>query len=371
MGILDPKVLLTEDASNYPSITYSNVLTDESYFLSTLEYLNTMNEEVYDANKTFYKSLLESSNEVVINESFSDFFSKVKDIIKKFLKYLKSLFDRFVTSLHKIVKSDKYLIKHKDELFDFGGDDDFFMDIFTYTHLNDPSIPLAVAEDTFNSVFERISAYLRADSNTSITKLGDNADTEIRKAYDVIVDGLEDEYDAFRARVLGSATTAQYIYQEDFADDLFRVFRNNDDKKVSTAITSEVVNTAFTRFKSYDKLLKTVKETKTNIEKDYNNIIKAIDKMISTSVDGGDTFYKLVGYGSTGDYTSTIKVNQTTKANLNLIAKAQSNKVQVMCNIHALAMSAKLDAITEAYKQDKTVLYKVLSKVQKRQGALR
>lgn len=50
---------------------------------------------------------------------------------------------------------------------------------------------------------------------------------------------------------------------------------------------------------------------------------------------------------------------------LDLILKANCNKVIQMSNIHSLAFGAKIEAAKEAFKQCKNVCYKALSIVEK------
>ena len=60
-----------------------------------------------------------NNDEEVIHEAFSDFTSKVKEIIQKFLNFIKSVFNKFIISMNKLIKSDKYLKDHKKEFSNF------------------------------------------------------------------------------------------------------------------------------------------------------------------------------------------------------------------------------------------------------------
>ena len=108
--------------------------------IKTINFINESNREFTDSKITLYKALSESAGEQgVILESFSDFFSKVKDIIDKFLAFMKSLFSRFITQLMSMVNSDKYIKKHKDDLRSFGVGDEFDIDGYNFTF--SPGIP--------------------------------------------------------------------------------------------------------------------------------------------------------------------------------------------------------------------------------------
>ena len=74
-GLEDPKI-----NSNISKLATLDL--DESYMIKTINFINESNREFTDSKITLYKALSESAGEQgVILESFSDFFSKVKDII--------------------------------------------------------------------------------------------------------------------------------------------------------------------------------------------------------------------------------------------------------------------------------------------------
>ena len=50
-------------------------------------------------------------------------------------------------------------------------------------------------------------------------------------------------------------------------------------------------------------------------------------------------------------------------AQLDLYVRAKVDQIQEYSNIHILAFTAKLDAIRDAYRQSRNVLYSALSKV--------
>ena len=112
---------------------FDTVIEDVSYTSSMLNYLTEMNYNYRVADKEFYKSVYESTTLTAVNEAFIDFFTKIKDIIKSFLKYIKSLFDRFCNALNKFVLSDKYILKHEKEFVNFTTQDEFEIDGYNFT----------------------------------------------------------------------------------------------------------------------------------------------------------------------------------------------------------------------------------------------
>ena len=127
---LNSLILENKDLS---SIVETSDTFNESYISSVFTYLTEMYNEYREADKEFYRSLYEANSMVAINESFADFFSKIKDVLNKFLKYIKSLYDRFNTTLHRIIGSDKYLLNNEETLNKFNTDCEFEYDGYTFT----------------------------------------------------------------------------------------------------------------------------------------------------------------------------------------------------------------------------------------------
>ena len=338
---------------------------EESYFLTSLEFCRVMNEEFEESNKIFYRTLLESGDDItVINEGFSEFFDKIKDIIKKFIEFLKKLFARFNTALHSLVNSDKYLKKHEKDFAKFNTFTEFEMDLYTFTI--EPTIPIACAEQEFEKAYDSLytnfisqADFINASPEQKVAKL--------KEKYRVLLDDVEDTYDEFRAKVIGDSSSSG-ISASDYSEELFKVFRDNDDTTFKTTVDSSIVNNSLISFKSYDKTVKVVKERQKALEKDYKAIEKAVEKMFSEETSGNNTMIKINGYGSVADTSTSVTSNAEIKSHLDMIAKSQANKVTQFSSIHTMAFGAKLDAITDRYKQDKKILYKALSEIQRYEG---
>ena len=364
MGMFSTDNLLQENYSNI-DIPYQSI--EESYFLTALKYCKAMNEEFETSNKIFYKTILEANNDVIaINEGFSEFFDKVKEIVRKFIEFIKSLFARFNTALHSIIKSDKYITKHEKDFVKFSEYMEFDMDLYNFT-IYDSTIPKPIAENVFKTTFDMLDKMLTDNRNAeSITGMNDSDKViKLKEKYRILTDDVEDFYDKFRQDIIGAPSP---ISSGDFSEELFSVFRDGSTTADNTTVDNSYVSNSLFRFKKYKDTLKSVKDTKNNIEKDYKAIEKAIDRMFSTYTSGNDTYISIVGYGDTSDAQYRVKATEEIKKELNMIAKSQANKVQQMSSITSMAFAAKLDAITDCYKQDKKVLYKALSLIQKYEG---
>lgn len=359
MGIFNSSNILQENFTSSSVVPLSNY--NESYFSLAMEYCKSINEEYDTANKVLYKALLEAGdNYEVINESFDGFFTKVKEIVAKFIKFLKNLIDKFSTKLHQLVKSDKYITKHEKMFGKFTTDNEFEMQLFNFTHLEDNNIPLACAQTTFAKEFDKVKLYVNGDISQNVKALtaieADKRVDSLRTAYRELVDSYEDFYDVFRGEVIGERS----IDASDYPSELYRKFRDGDDSTTSTTVTSSLVNASLLRFKAHEKTVKTVKEIQKKLEKDYSEISKHVEKIVSSN----EEKLTLVGWGDVSNI-EVGKFSPEVVSELNMIAKAESNKVQQMSTIHLQAMGAKLDAVSACFKQDKALLYKALNELQK------
>lgn len=348
MGIGLNSLIIENDISSIMNQT----IEDRSLTIYTIGYLREMNTTYREANKEMYRAIYEADNFVAVNEAFSDFFQKIKDIIKSFIKYIKSLFERFITTLHRIVNSEKYLLKKEDVLKKFNSDHEFDYDGYEFTI--EPNIPVCDALVEFNSEFVKLD----------LSKLGaDNKKNKetLKDLYKSVKDEIDGEkYDKLRGKVIGQPDRA--IYQSDFSSELFELFRNNMDSTSIFTVDSAKVMECFRDMKDYKETEKNVKKTKKELENQYKQIEKQIDRMISSERTAGGFKIKsndaaVAGNDATLDNDS---MNQ-----LNLYIKALTNQITEMSTIHSIAFSQKLDALKDKYVQDKRILYIALSKIEK------
>ena len=89
--------------------------SDHSYFLETLNFLSNMEGECLENDRALYRGLCEScGSQDIIEESFSDWVTSFKNIIKKIIDFLHALLNKFLVGLNMLVKREGYLKKHKD-----------------------------------------------------------------------------------------------------------------------------------------------------------------------------------------------------------------------------------------------------------------
>lgn len=326
---------------------------NSSYFKEALNFVLEAQKEFNSANKNFYKAMVESAgNEEIIQESFGDFFIKIGEIISKFLDFIKRLFDKFMLNLNSFIKREKYITKHEKELTKFSTIHEFRYNGYEFTFSTEIPAINALVEFSDGFVFgvddKTESPYLKSDG----------ANGTLKNALSMVNNELENGkwYDNFRASVINADSP---ILQSDYADELFKVFRNGDTSKEDMDITSAVVSMTLNRFKANDKAISTAKATKDRIDSEYGAIKKKVENMLKINYKDGNRMAniysdsKVTARPFTGDEITTM----------DLLVKAKATQVQEMSTIHALAFSAKLDALNDCFKQDKAILFMALSKV--------
>lgn len=355
--------VLTMDGIDDPLISINKLATldlDECYFATAVNFIKEANQNIVDAKKDLYKSISEATDQYVVLESFSDFFSKINDIINKFIQFIKSLVARFITHIQKLIKSDKYINSHKKEFDKFKDTDKFTMNGYTYTF--DPNIPAAAASVNFNKdLFEDLY-------NSS-------------KDFDFSVEGINaaianmnnnEVYDEFRGNVLQKDYD---ISIGEWDTELFKVFRNDDLDTSEIEVDSTLVHKTLNRFATFNSYKKQVEADQKRIQNDYENVKKQVKEIVRGN---GNLNMSAFIERMPQDMKANIKRNNYTNQGiitgdlmykLDLYTKIKVDQITEFSNIHTLAFSAKLDALKESYKQDRALLYTALLKVQRTDNA--
>lgn len=368
--------LATFDVLNYegiedPLIDTNKLATldlEECYFESAIKFIIETNKEFTNSKITLYNKILENSSTTVIHESFSDFFVKVKEIIDKFLKFLKSLFQRFLTQLARIIGSDKYLEKHKKDFDKFKDGDKFKLDGFKYTFSDNIPVPDALVQYNFD-LFDNL---LISDNNTPRTDNIVTANT-ITSTRTSLSDTLQDKYNDFRGTVIGK--DGQKIYESDYSDALFKVFRDDNTTTETIDVDRAYIRIVLDRYFKFNKMqeytnkqYKTVESAYKKVEEQIKDLVKRNgDLSYKTFVDrlptGSDT--RISYYDPNSGNDTGIAMSADVLTQLDMYVKTKTEQIKEYSNIHTLAFSAKLDALKECAKQDKETLYKALSRIQR------
>lgn len=397
MSLFSLDNILLNESSNSSNIDISNIgyldSKDRNYSFvqEGYNFILEMNGYYMNAEKTFFSNILDSyGDNEIITESFSGFFNKIKDIIKKFIEWIKKIFKQFVLKMNALVSNEKYIKKHHKLLNKFDSKDEFEYNGFNYTYINDSTIPA----DEALSAFQGTSAegYLSTDNwydarssnldikndslkdtrNAQTTKLNTTLDNKLNE----LNDGLDDFYESFRGAVIKK--NEKYDNTE-YADVLFRLFRDDDDTPSDITIDSTYVLEAYRRFDNYKETIKSIEKTQKNIIKDYEALEKYLDKLIKMnkednklSIDSSVNTYAsseielLTNASNNKSLDGKVFYDRSSFDKMNNYLKVQSSKVSQMCSIHTQAFSAKLEAAKDQFKQDKKIIYKALQQIVKR-----
>lgn len=355
--------VLKMDAVEDPLINVNKLATmdfEESYFLMAVDFVRESMNDYTDSKIKLYKAISEATSDQVVLESFSDFFTSVKNIIDKFLKFIKSLFERFLNTLASIVNSDKYLNKHKKDLDKFKSTDEFSMMGYKYTfqdNIPSASAALAFSSDLLGELYSGTGALTVEDVKNTIQNMN-----------------LDARYDAFRGEVIGQSS--KNISASDFSEELFRVFRNDELDTEELEIDASYVRQAKERYFGYAKEKSNIERQRKAIDQAYRSIEKQVKEIVSNN----GNLNKAAFISKLPDSTNVRDIddkNLTTSGMLtaefmtqvDIYVKAKVDMIQEYSNIHALAFSAKLDALKDSYKQDKATLYTALSKIMRTENA--
>lgn len=351
-GVVNPPTVYSLD--NYSMI-------DESFFLQALDFTNECTRDMNTERKKLYKTFLESNNNYkVIHEGFAEFFDAMKKIIDKILAHIKALFNRFITMMNGLVKSDKYLSKHHKDLYKFDNLKHSF-EFLGYEYSFSPHIPVINALEAFEEGFIGLGSVsgLQAKVNDGDAK---ELAKYIRGKHDALTSDLNNNwYDVFRARVLGKEGSE--ITQSEYPDELFEIFRGGDHEKTRITVEKDIVDGCYSFFTHYKDMESDCKKTKGKIDDQYKAIKRSFEKMVSRNYDKSASRMSadlVLGGGTT---LQGFALSDEVLTNIDEFAKSKVDQVEQMGAIHTTAFASKLDALKECYKQCKAVLYKALSKI--------
>ena len=330
--------------------------SDHSYFIETLDFLSSLERESIENDRVLYRGLCEScGSQDIIEESFSDWVTSFKNIIKKVIDFLHALLNKFLVGLNMFIKREGYLKKHKDDFHKFDENHKFHMSVYNFTL--DNNIPQDSVLREFDDMFDDNDP--RNTWGTDNSKASDAIKINaVTNAYDEFIKSLNngDYYDKIRADLLGESGV---VDASDFAKELFDKFRDGgtkEDKEFESGDISE----AYTRFDSYEKIKKDITKKKNEVEKEYKRIAKDIESSVKKD---GEKLHLDSKYMNKGLDAKDITVGADVAAKYELLIKAKANAIHEISNLHTMAFSARLDAYKDQFNQDKTILYKALYRI--------
>lgn len=399
-------ILLNESSTIDKSINIDNIgyadieLKNYSFVQEGYDFILEIGRDYMNAEKAFYTEVLGSyGDDEIITESFDGFFNKIKDIIRKFIEWIKKIFKEFVVKINSLFSSEKYIKKNQKLLNKFESQDEFEFNGYEFTYIESSNVPQANACEIFDSASNfnngitqsltgnkgvNWNSYKTVVNNMNIeddatSTIRDNITTTLNNNLDTMTDELNDHddlLDMFRALVINKSNDK--IDSSDFPNELFMIFRNGEDTPSDITIDSTYVMEAYRRFDKYKDVVKAIEKNQKAIIKDYEALEKYLDKFIKLNKEGksqkissdlsssNDFVSRQINYIGGNELNDLQVFNTSTYDKLRNYYKKWSTIVNQMCTIHTQAFTAKLEAAKDCFKQDKKILYKALQQIVKR-----
>ena len=309
--------------------TYSNSITTESYFNTTLVTISKLNKEYRDSMMEFCSCINENNSMSSINSICKTFMSSISSIIDKFNKCIRDNHSNLISSLKRQMANDRLTID-KSKITDVRAGN-----IYNFTLSED--IPKPIGRNIYYEEVEKLQKILK---NNSLSQ--DQKAIELLFTYNTLMEELRGEfYNKFRAEILDIKGEISAL---EFGDTLFNIYRDGGNR-IDAVIEKDEILEIYKRFKNAKYYLNNVERQKDNIIKEYDRIRKDLANV------------KL------SDVASMLGTNvDVLDERLQNYIKAKTEQLLNMCSIHTMAYTAKLDAIAALYLQDKAILTAVVNK---------
>lgn len=309
MSIFDLKNL--SDINNVTSDIIS-LPTDgsNSFFSDALDFNTIIHDTLLDCKRELYTKPLEDiGNSMLVTEAHHNLFVAFAEVIRRFIKFIKNLIDKFISKMKSLGNRDSYIRDNEEGLKEFDGE--FTMEGYRYT---------------INSEVPAIDTLMYT---SDFVGLLDKEDYELKEEYYKNLDRLEKGLvDLNRGFIIGKK---KYISKEDFANELYKVYRDGKDSPSDIKIDGTKVSESLDRYNNF-RSLDIIKDQRDSIIKRYEELEKVIYRGIS-SIDNE--------YGE-------------------LLLKNKLSELEEIMSDHTASFGAKLDAIKDLYSQDRTVLYNAI-----------
>ena len=324
------------------------ITEDYSFFMKSLELIseseNTLREMTDDIiAETFLGDLIDKIEEKKkYNEGFS-FTNMIRTIFQMFLKAINYVYTRFKALIVKIFGGDRAITKYKDAIMNYDEDITIDFPYYNYTNL-DSNIPNDDLKILFSDEYDNLSEKL---SKIADIKDKDMRIQELNRIYQELCyeEGNGNLYNKIRARIIESNII---ITEEDYANQLFRFFRDNATSPTvpDSKLYPNNIRNALTRFLNSDRLIKLTQKQYSNMDTSAKQTCKKNKKLNADKV-----------------FNSYTPIDYDIEYALNQVLRLESGKISKMCNLILMAYSAKLDALKEAVVQDRKILRKVISQL--------
>lgn len=305
-------------------------------------------DEIIESVQTEFNEYLNNykSIQCVTEASVLDFLYTVLKYIKKFLKILDMITDKFRSQFSSVVKNDTFILKSRDDINNYNpGTNSVIANRFVFTHIDDDDIPLANPAISKGDYYTTVASF--AKSNLYFGSLKRGQTERIRIMNDDMEKYNSDFLSEFAAAVLKRTGLIPYpVYPAYCA----KVFRNGYEKpELSGVVSYEEMQDTFTRFSKYRKMVEDLKSTKQKIKNEYDEIY--------------DLFQKKATEVKYFDNSDNNPYQDEMENEMRRYYQIKGERVQHMTNIHLTAFSAKMQAMKDSYQQDREILLRCIENV--------
>lgn len=345
-SIFDLTTIISENANNLFKTNIANT-NGSSYLESAFQTLSDLSNSHNSAIMELYSVMNEADDKSKENDCLCKYFEEVNKLISKFNKNIEELVSRFIINIDNIVDANSDLLDNNDIITQFKPFS-YRYKMFNIDNISNPDFPrldvLSIYKKEFDFIGQLMQDLGHGATNTSkleviatvYNKLNTSAAnmSVTKKCIDSII-GIDKDNNI-----------------ETFTTDLYNKFSNSDDLK-DVVINKSIMYNLKTSLANYKTLENSGVASVENLIKQFDQIIAELKEIlhcnknhtlkIDTETDGiKNTTYSM----------DTYSMNQ-----LDLFMKAKINQIMEMINIYTIAVSIKLDAITDYFEQCKDIIH--------------
>ena len=313
------------------------------YFENTLSILETFNSDFNKLNKDLYVRLNEAEEKAQENDILCDYFKQVEALIQDFINKANEQTSRFVITIDNIVDANQGLVSSKELISNFKP---FTYRYYKFKNISNPNFPQMNPLTVYKKEFDFIGQLLQdlGPASSNLQKL---------QAIAIVYNKLHEVGDSksFAKKCIKDIVDCDSDdCMESFAKDLYEEFKDDDPEDV--VISKSVMYDIKLSLANYKTLENAGVATAENLIKQFSEIAEDIKTIIC----GNDKNTLKIDTKTDGIKNTTYKLDTYGMNQVDLFLKAKINQIATMVNIYAIALSIKLDAISDYFDQCKDIL---------------
>ena len=333
-------------SSLFTESTSYNVLSDvtsgESYMESTMVSLDKLNKSFIESTKDLYVKISEAEDRVQENNVMCNYFSEIEKLIREFVNKSNEMVSRFIINIDNIVDANLDTISNTDLITNLKP---FSYRFFKFEKIFDPSYPnmnpLTVYEKEFDFIGQLLQDLGPAASNQS--KL---------EAIATIYNKLNEsgKHNSLTKKCIKDIL-GEDCDLEKFAHELYEEFKEDEPEDI--VVNKSVLYDIKLSLSNYKNLENSGVVCAENLIKQFNEILESIKDIIC----GNKNNTLKIDTPTDGIKNTTYKLDTYSMNQLDLFMKSKINQIIEMINIYSIALSIKLDAITDYFEQCKDIIH--------------